>query len=92
MSRVFPDFQTFLDLRNGDTVGVTRVTLNSGDAHFNLPKATDARILVPTYGAAVQNFYLNANQNRFSIDGTLGDIVTVVSRHRGMINFSEEGT
>lgn len=90
MSRVFPDFQTFLDLRNGDTIGVTRVTLNSGDAHFNLPVAVDARILVPTFGATPQNFYLNSNQNRFSIDGTIGDVVTVVSRHRGWLNHGEE--
>jgi hypothetical protein len=92
MSKVFPDFQTFLDTRDGDTIGVTKVTLNSGDAHFNLPTAVDARILVPTYGATVQNFYLNANKNRFSIDGTLGDKVTVVSRHRGSINYSDEGS
>jgi len=90
MAKVFPDFQTFLDTRDGDTIGVTKVTLTHGDVHFIIPAAVDARILVPTYGATPQNFYLSANRNRFSIDGTVGDKVTVVSRHRGMINFGEE--
>jgi len=92
MAKVFPDFQTFLDTRDGDTIGVTKVTLTHGDVHFNIPVAVDARILVPTYGATAQNFYLSANKNRVSVDGTTGDKVLLVSRHRGTVNFSEEGS
>lgn len=95
MSKIFPDFQTFLDTRDGDTIGVTKVTLTAVVNHFNLPTSTDARILAGTYGETLPNFYLNPNKNRFSMDGVAGDVgkkFTVVSRHRGSLNFNNEGS
>jgi hypothetical protein len=97
MSKVFPDFQTFLDTRDGDTVGVTKVTMTAVVNHFNLPKSTDARVLAGSLAdqATIPNFYLNTNQNRFSMDGVTSDIgkkFTVVSRHRGSLNFNDEGS
>jgi len=92
MAKIFPDFQTFLDTRDGDTIGVTKVTLTSGDSFFNLPTATDARILSATFDAAQPNFYLNPNKNRFSIDANTGEKYTVVSRHRGSLNYNDEGS
>jgi len=88
--KLFPDFQTFLDTRDGDTIGVTKVTMVSGEDYFTLPNATDARILVPTYGQAAPNFYLHGDQNRVTIDSVAGVQHTVVSRHRGMINYGSE--
>jgi len=87
---MFPDFQTFLDTRDGDTIGVTKVTMVTGEDWVILPNATDAEILVGTYGAATPNFYLHADQNRVTIDANAGEKYTVVSRHRGMINFGSE--
>jgi len=88
--KMFPDFQTFLDTRDGDTIGVTKVTMVTGEDWFILPNATDARILVPVYGQAPPDFYLHADQNRFTIDSNAGIQYTVVSRHRGMINYGSE--
>jgi len=93
MSKIFPDFQTFLDTRDGDTIGVTKVTLTNQVNHFNLPKSTDARILAGVFGETLPNFYLNAGRSRFSMDGITSDIgkkFTVVSRHRGSLNFNNE--
>jgi len=90
MAKIFPDFQTFLGASGDDTIGVTKITLAQSEVHFSIPKATDARIVTPTYGGTVQNFYLNAAQTRVSVDGTVGDKVTIVSRHRGMLNFGEQ--
>jgi len=89
--KLFPDFQTFLDTRDGDTIGVTKVTMVTSDDHVILPNATDARVLVGTYGATPPNFYLAADQNRFNIaDSNAGVAHTIVSRHRRTVNFNSE--
>ena len=90
MSKVFPDFQTFLDTRDGDTIGVTKVTMTSGYDYVLLPKSSDARILAASYGASLPNFYLNAAATRFSIDGNAAEKYTIVSRHRGSLNYNTE--
>ena len=90
MAKVFPDFQTFLDTRDGDIIGVTKVTMVSGTDYFVLPNATDARILSDTYGGAIPNFYLHSDHNRFTIDANSGEKYTVVSRHRGFVNYGDE--
>jgi len=90
MAKVFPDFQTFLDTRDGDTIGVTKVTMVSGTDYFVLPEATDARILAASKDAALPNFYLHTDNNRFTIDANAGEKYTVVSRHRGYLNYGTE--
>jgi len=90
MSKIFPDFQTFLDTRDGDTIGVTKVTMTGDYNYFVLPVSSDARILAATYGASLPNFYLNAAKTRFSIDGNAAEKYTVVSRHRGHLNYNAE--
>ena len=88
--RLFPDFQTFLDTKDGDVIGVTKVTMVSGTDFFILPDATDARMLAATKDGALPNFYLHTDNNRFTVDANAGEQYTVVSRHRGRINYSTE--
>lgn len=88
--KMFPDFQTFLDTRDGDVIGVTKVTMVTGEDWVILPNATDARILASAYGGSIPNFYLHADTNRFTIDANAGNQFTIASRHRGRINYNPE--
>jgi hypothetical protein len=90
MSRLFPTFQEFVDLRDGTKVGITRVVMKSTSDIVILPNATTATGLQST-GTNTADFYLNPNGNAFSIDSaTAGDTFIVVSLHKGWLNYGDE--
>lgn len=91
MAKLFPDKQTFVDLRDGDQVVVTKVTIVSSTSDFvSLPTAQDAAILNTTRTASDPTFYLTGRNTVFNIDGgTVGDEHLIVSRHSGVLNFDK---
>lgn len=93
MAKMFPDFQTFLDVKRGDVIGVTKITiLTTGSDHVSLPQFTDARILTSTVSGSLPTFYASDGDKQISIDGaTVGTKYTLVSRHRNRVNFNEGG-
>ena len=100
MGRIQPRGQTFVDLKDGIQVGVTRVTHpgtpGTGTNNYLVLPATaqDADILDDTEGGpSGVTFYLGggSKSNIFNIDGgSQGDEFLVVSRHSGMVNFGQE--
>lgn len=95
MPKILPLGQTFLDLKNGEQVGITRVRIATTSDHLVLPNPI--RDAVPMGGTqAVRKalgFYLGggAKANVLNIDnGTAGQDIVVVSYHGGMINFGSE--
>ena len=92
MSKMFPDFQTFVDTRDGKIFAITKVTINDAtSSDVVLPRAEDAQLLQADDDTADPVFYLSGNNNTvFNIDGaTLGDVHYVVSRH-AFVNFKQE--
>lgn len=96
MAKLIPVGQQFLDLRNGEQIGVTRVRISSATTdHVVLPGAVaDAAVLGATEAESnALGFYLGGGSkaNVFNIDnGTVGTTYVVVSRHTGMVNFGGE--
>jgi hypothetical protein len=90
MSRLFPTFQDFMDLRNGTKVGVTRVTTVSTTDYVILPNATAATVLQST-GTNTGDFYLGPGGNSLQLDSvTAGDEFIITSLHKGWTNFGSE--
>jgi hypothetical protein len=95
MAKILPLGQTFVDLKNGEQVGITRVRLATSADHLVLP--APARDAVPMgSGKATRlglGFYLGGGSkgNVLNIDGgTAGTEIVVVSYHGGMINYGAE--
>jgi len=79
--KLFPDFQTFIDLRDEKLSSITRVTAVSGDDHVILPRAISGTVNVTSDAAANLNFYLSTNLNRVQIDADKGDVLIITARH-----------
>lgn len=94
-NKVIPQGQTFVDLRDGRQVSVTRHKASSSTDYVVFPNPIhDASILGETEAqfASVQ-FYLGGGSkgNILNIDGmTSGDEAIIVTRHGGMVNFGSE--
>lgn len=95
MPKILPLGQTFVDLKNGEQVGITRVRLTSSRDHLVLP--APARDAVPMGGTKATRlglgFYLGGGSkaNVLNIDGgTAGTDVVVLSYHGGMVNYGSE--
>lgn len=95
MAKILPLGQTFLDLKNGEQVGVTRVRIATSADHLVLP--APARDAVPVGATeavrAALGFYLGggSKSNVLNIDGgTAGDEVVVLSYHGGFVNYGSE--
>lgn len=96
MAKILPLGQTFVDLKTGEQVGITRVRLATGVSdHLVLP--APARDAVPMGGSKATRlglgFYLGGGSkaNVLNIDGgTAGTEIVVVSFHGGMINYGAE--
>ncbi len=89
MSKLLPNKQQWVDLKDGDVVQVSKVTLiDQGSGEFDfvvLDGAEDVHILQTNRSTADPTFYYT--QGVFNIEGgTAGDEHLVVSRHGG-INF-----
>ena len=90
MSKLFPTYQEFMDLRNGTKVGVTRVVTKSTTDYVIIPNAYSATALQVT-GTNTADFYLGPNTNNFQIDSaTAGDEFIVLSVHKGSMNYMPE--
>jgi len=90
MPKLFPSRQEFVDLRNGEQVVVTKVTIVSSADFVSIPTALDASILQSAKATADPTFYLTGRDTVFNIDGaTVGDELIVTSRHTGMLNFDK---
>jgi hypothetical protein len=95
MAQIIPDGQGFHDLKDGQQIFVTRVTIATSADHVVLPSpADDASVLGDTELASdTLQFYLGGGSkpNVFNIDnGTAGDQFVVVSKHTGMVNYGAE--
>ena len=95
MAKLFPNKQRFEDLRDGDIVGICKVTLIQQAAgefdFFALDGAVDVALLQTSVATAAPTFYLT--QGVVNIEGgTAGDTHLVVSRHSNQINFSAGGS
>ena len=95
MAKVIPLGQTFLDLKTGEQVGVTRVRLATAADHVVLPNPVRDAVPMGADAAVRQGlgFYLGSSSkaNILNIDGgTAGQEVVVVSFHGGMVNYGTE--
>ena len=96
MAKILPLGQTFVDLKIGEQIGITRVRIATATSdHLVLP--APARDAVPMGGTQATRkalgFYLGggAKANVLNIDnGTVGQDIIVVSYHGGMINYGAE--
>lgn len=89
MAKLLAKFQTFVDTRDGNQYGISKVVL-SGDTTDDLflPITSDAAMLHTGKDVADETFYIWDN-SVVSIDGgTAGVERVIVSRHRTMVNFS----
>lgn len=95
MAALVPDFQRFDDLRDGSTIGVTKVTLVSASDTITVPKlanttnsASSAQIRGANEAAATVT---DDGTNTVTIVGTAGEKATVVTHHgRDQVNFGAE--
>lgn len=96
MSRLFPSYQTFVDLRDGVHIGITKVTiLTTGTDYFNVHPSDDAAVLQSTDTASDPTFYLSGNNlTQVNIDGaTAGTVYYFVTRSRsGIVNATKGET
>ena len=95
MSRLFPQKQQFVDLRDGDIVQICKVILiDQGSGEFDffaLDGASDVALLQTSRTTADPTFYLT--QGVLNIEGgTAGAEHLVVSRHGNQINFKAGGS
>jgi hypothetical protein len=95
MAKILPLGQTFVDLKNGEQVGITRVRLTTTSDHLVLP--APARDAVPMGATKATRlglgFYLGGGSkaNVLNIDnGSAGTEVVVLSYHGGFINYGSE--
>lgn len=91
MAKLFPDKQHFVDLRDGEQVTVTKVTIvNATSDYVVIPTAKDAQILQADRTTADPTFYLSGRGTVFNIDGaTVGTQYIVVANHGSMVNFDK---
>lgn len=96
MSKLIPLGQQFVDTRNGEQIGITRIkAATSTSDYVVLPNPIkDARVLGNTEAESnALGFYLGggAKANIMNIDNaTVGTEYVVVSRHGGMVNYGSE--
>ena len=96
MGKIIPVGQTFVDLRDGEQVGVTRFKATSATHDYLvLPNPIkDAKVLGNTEAeSAALGFYLGGGSkaNILNVDNaTVGTEYIAVSRHGGMINYGSE--
>lgn len=95
MSKILPNKQTWVDLRDGTIVQICKVTLiEQGSGEFDffaLDGASDVQLLQTSRTTSDPTFYIT--QGVVNIEGgTAGDEHLVVSRHDSQINFSASGS
>lgn len=92
MSKLFPTKQEWVDIKDGDIYGITKVKIaTSTSDHVVLPNVADAALLQNDANTANPTFYLTQGKDTFNIDGaTVGSTQVIVSKHRGRINFQSE--
>lgn len=95
MAKLLPLGQTFVDLRSGEQIGITRVRIATTSDHVVLPNPIKDAVPLGVTEAerAALGFYLGggSKDNVLNIDaGTAGQELVVVSRHGAMINFGSE--
>ena len=90
MAQLFPSKQDFVDRRDGDTIGITNVTIVSATSdHLNIANVADAAFLHEDKTTADPTFYITGGNDQIAIDGaTAGTDYIIVTRHRGQINFA----
>lgn len=85
MALLVPDFQTFVDLRDGTIVGVTKVTLQSTSDTVTVPKPANTTASASCAGlrdAGNSSATVTQSSNTVTIAGTAGQKLTVVTLHR----------
>ena len=89
MAKMFPTKETFVDLRDGTRILISKVKiLTTTSDHVDLPNAVDAQILQTARTTSDPTFYLTTKGNQIAIDGaTVGAEYVIVSRHEGQLNF-----
>lgn len=94
MAAILPDFQTQLDTKQGFIIVISRVTLVSTSDTITVPSlantnasASSAQLRGANDNAATVT---DDGANTITIAGTVGDEVTVVSKHSPQINYGAE--
>lgn len=93
MSKLFPDKQTFVDLKDGNQYSLTKVTINDATTNnVEMDGVEDAAFLHDDKTTVDPAFYLTA-AGGVHIDGaTVGSKYTIVARHGNTINYTKAGS
>jgi hypothetical protein len=93
MAKLFPSKQVAIDLQNGTTLVITKVTtITAADDFIELPTYLDAVSLNQLASTGDPTFYLAGGDRCVGWHAaTAGVEYTVVSKHSGIVNFAPGG-
>ena len=93
MALLYPSKQVAIDLQNGTSLVVTKVTaITVADDFIELPTYLDAVNLNPAKDTGDPTFYLAGGDRCVGWNAaTVGTEYTVVSKHSGIVNFAPGG-
>lgn len=93
MATLLPDFQQYIDLRDGTILGVHKLTLKTSSDTFTTPvgaNSTASASVAQVRDAGEASVTVTSSSNTVTIaSGTAGNKVTIVSLHRN-VNYGAE--
>lgn len=92
MAAIIPDFQAQLDLRDGKTLLVTKLTLVSTSDTFTIPNTADStngNSVAQVLDVGDTSVTVTQSSNTVTLAGKAGDKVTIVSLHPIVHSFLE---
>lgn len=92
MATLLPDFQQYIDLRDGTILGIHKVTLKTASDTLTVPvgaNTTASASFAQVRDAGEAAATVTSSSNTVTIVGTAGNKVTIASIHRN-VNFGAE--